>query len=61
VAAQTAEALRESAHTLPANRDFGNILSAASEVNSYLAQQESFRRLVSLVRRLDQIQTRQAN
>jgi Ca-activated chloride channel family protein len=58
IAAQTAEVLRESAHTVPANRDFGNILAIASEANSYLAAQESFRRLVSLVRRLDQIQTR---
>jgi Ca-activated chloride channel family protein len=58
IAAQTAEALRESAHRFAASRDFGNILTAASEVNSYLAEQESFRRLTSLIRQLDQIQTR---
>jgi Ca-activated chloride channel family protein len=58
IAAQTAEVLRESVYTPAASRDFGNILRAATEVNSYLGQQESFRRLVSLVRRLDQIQTR---
>lgn len=59
VAAQTAEVLRRSVFTPAAQRDFGNILSVANEVNSSLAQEPSFRRLVNLIRRLDELQTRQ--
>jgi Ca-activated chloride channel family protein len=58
IAGQTAEVLRDSVYTPAANRDFGNILTVSAEVNSYLADDESFRRLVALVRRLDQIQSR---
>lgn len=59
VAAQTAEVLRHSVFTPAGNRDYGNILNVASEVNSRLTQQASFRRLVNLIRRLDERQTRQ--
>jgi Ca-activated chloride channel family protein len=58
VAAETAEILRKSYFAPTNQRDFGNILNVAAEVNSHLAEQEQFRRFVALVRRLEELQGR---